>query len=292
MEERVLKMKILFEWDCADDPATLGFIRRIPREYGIIGALRDIAPGELWPEEDIAALRKTSEERFGLPLEAVSNLPVHEDIIRGRGEYRVYIDNYRENIANLARSGVKCVCYGLALPTEPGKMDEGIWENLKFFIGEITPAASKCGVNMALYASNEMDEGFIDKFMAMNHERENGLAMYSSLDVKFRNGFRKMVRKYGALGRVHFACLYSAKILDDIFFNEKAEPFQGASPNLTQIVKTFYDADFDGYLCPGSGNMLADERGDFRDTRNTAQSIALGATYLSGIWETLRACGY
>jgi mannonate dehydratase len=285
-------MKMLFEWECMDDPGTLGFIRRIPCEHGVIGALRGIAPGELWPEADIAALRETAAERFGLPLEAVSNLPVHEDIIMGGGECQAHIDNYRENIANLAGIGVRCICYGLGFPSGMEAMDEELWKNLKFFIDEIIPTASKCGVNMALYASNETDEEFIGKFMELNRERENGLAMYSSLDAKFRNGFRKMVRRYGALGRVHFAYLRSAKILDDISFNEKAEPFDGASPNLTQIIKTFYDADFNGYLCPGSGDIPSGETGNFRGDRGETRDIARGATYLSGIWETLRACGY
>ncbi|MDR1482916.1 MAG: mannonate dehydratase [Synergistaceae bacterium] len=283
-------MKMIFEGDRAYDPMTLGLIRGIPSRHGIIGALHDIAPGEIWPERDIAGLRETAAESFGLPLDAVSNLPVHEDIIMGRGECQVYTNNYKENIANLARNNVKCVCYRFALPMRADTIDEELWENLKIFIDEIIPVASKCGVNMALYASNETDEAFIDKFMSMNRERENGLAMYSSLDIRFRNGFRKMVRKYGALGRVHLAYLYTSKILDDIFFNEKEEPFQGVSPNLTQIIKTFYDADFDGYLCPGTGDMLAGEAENFRDTSNATQDIALGATYLSGIWEMLKTC--
>ena len=301
-------MKMVFQWNGAYDPLKLEFIRRIPCMYGIAASLGHVGAGELWPEDDIRALRETIAQA-GLSFEVISALPVHEDIVLRRGAWAAYVNNYKENIARLAKEGVKCICYGFD-SEEPGYGApfakscleiglEGLWENIRCFIDAIIPVASKCGMNMAMYSDDGSmresgapnfisSEDDIDKFLAMSREKEHGLAMCSSLDMSSRYGYRKMVRKYGAMGRVHFADLRNVKILEDIFFVENEAPSRGASIDMAHILKAFHDADFNGYVCPGSGHVI----GGKAEPPRVFRDIALGATYLSGIWETLEAFGY
>jgi mannonate dehydratase len=317
----VVKMKMVFQWHGVYDPIKLEFIRQIPCVYGIAGSLRHVSEGELWPEGDIRALRETIEGE-GLAFEVVSMLPVHPDILLRQGDWATYVNNYKENVSRLAREGVKCVCYSFSpnmisdfVSDDPEEErggqcgafaenlteigEKGFWSNLKCFIDEIIPTAAKLGVNMAMYLDggsnpeseipNLVSEDGIDRFLALRREREHGLAMRGSLEMSARNGYMKQVRKYGAMGRVHFADLGNVKIPEDIFSVESEHPSQCASIDMAHILKTFHDADFDGYVCPGSGMIFCGKLG--RSAR-AFHDMALWAMYLSGIWETLESFDY
>ncbi len=103
-------MKMTFRWYGKDDPISLDYIRQIPGMYGVVTAVYDVAPGNVWPMESIQNLKKDIEDH-GLTMEVIESVPVHEDIKLGRGRCQEYIDNYKENIRRLAACGVKCICY-------------------------------------------------------------------------------------------------------------------------------------------------------------------------------------
>lgn len=44
-------------------------------------------------------------------MEVIESIPVHEDIKLRRGDYKRYIENYKENIRRVAKYQVKCICY-------------------------------------------------------------------------------------------------------------------------------------------------------------------------------------
>ncbi len=103
-------MKMTFRWYGKDDPIKLDYIAQIPGMTGVVTAVYDVAPGNVWPMESIRAL-KTEIEKHGLEMEVIESVPVHEDIKLGRGRCEEYIENYKENIRRLASVGVKCICY-------------------------------------------------------------------------------------------------------------------------------------------------------------------------------------
>ncbi len=78
--------------------------------YSIVTAVYDVPVGEVWPRENIARLKKLTEDA-GLKFEVIESVPVHEDIKLGLPTRDKYIEAYKENIRRLGEAGVKCICY-------------------------------------------------------------------------------------------------------------------------------------------------------------------------------------
>ncbi len=103
-------MKMTFRWYGDDDKVTLDNIRQIPGVEGIVSAIYDIPVGEVWSLEKIKELKDKIENK-GLTFEVVESVPVHEDIKLGLPSRVEYIENYKQNIRNLGKMGIKVICY-------------------------------------------------------------------------------------------------------------------------------------------------------------------------------------
>lgn len=103
-------MKMTFRWFGKEDSIELNQIKQIPGMTGVVTALYSKPAGEIWDENEISELKKVVES-YGLSMEVIESVPVHEDIKLGIGKCDQYIENYKENIRLLSRYGVKCICY-------------------------------------------------------------------------------------------------------------------------------------------------------------------------------------
>ncbi|MDA3845280.1 MAG: mannonate dehydratase [Vallitaleaceae bacterium] len=104
-------MKMTFRWyGKGNDSVKLSYIKQIPNTEGIVWALHDLAAGEVWPMDRILAVKKQADE-YGLNIDVVESVNVHESIKMGIDEREVYIDNYIETINRLGKVGVKVICY-------------------------------------------------------------------------------------------------------------------------------------------------------------------------------------
>ncbi|MEG2404055.1 MAG: mannonate dehydratase, partial [Oscillospiraceae bacterium] len=97
-------------WYGDSDPISLEYISQIPGMRSIVSAVYDVKPGEVWPCESIAKMKKQCEEH-GMVFDVVESIPVHEDIKLGKPTREKYIENYKENIRRVAKYGIKCICY-------------------------------------------------------------------------------------------------------------------------------------------------------------------------------------
>lgn len=104
-------MRMVFRWfGTGNDTVTLKQVKQIPGVEGIVWALHHIPPGEIWPREEIAEVKRQADE-YGLHTEVVESINVHEDIKLGLPSRDEYIANYKQTIEHLAEFGVKTICY-------------------------------------------------------------------------------------------------------------------------------------------------------------------------------------
>lgn len=104
-------MQMTFRWfGSQKDTITLEQIRQIPNVTGIVPALHELPAGEVWPLDSIIRMRDEI-EAAGFSMECIESVNVHEDIKIGLPSRDQYIENYIESIRNLAKVGVKVICY-------------------------------------------------------------------------------------------------------------------------------------------------------------------------------------
>jgi mannonate dehydratase len=102
-------MEKTWRWFGPSDKVTLEMMRQIGVE-GVVTALHQYAPGELWPEAEIRAAKERI-EAAGLRWSVVESLPVSEQIKYAGPERDALISNYIQSLENLGRSGIHTVCY-------------------------------------------------------------------------------------------------------------------------------------------------------------------------------------
>ncbi len=104
-------MKMILRWfPYGDDSVTLQQIRQTPGVTGVATMIPQIPVGEVWPAEQLIALRDEV-NAAGLEMEVIESVNIHEDIKKGLPTRDRYIENYIKTMENLAKAGVKCLCY-------------------------------------------------------------------------------------------------------------------------------------------------------------------------------------
>ena len=104
-------MQMTFRWyGEGNDTVTLEQIRQIPGVDGIVWALHDKQPGQIWHSDEISKVTDHIKE-YGFNVDVVESVNVHDDIKIGLPTRDSYIENYKQTLRNLSKAGVKVVCY-------------------------------------------------------------------------------------------------------------------------------------------------------------------------------------
>ncbi len=77
---------------------------------GVVTALHQYQPGEIWPAAAVRE-RRAMIEAAGMSWTVVESLPVSEDIKQRSGSYREHLSNYARSLENLASEGIEVITY-------------------------------------------------------------------------------------------------------------------------------------------------------------------------------------
>lgn len=107
-------MRATWRWFGPDDTARIEDIMQAS-VTSIETTLGHLPTGAIWPEEEIAAMRRAVEHpRSGpsnLVWDTLGGIPIHDDIKLGRAGRRQYVEAFRENIRRLAGHGVRRILF-------------------------------------------------------------------------------------------------------------------------------------------------------------------------------------
>lgn len=325
---------------------------------GVVWSLHDKVAGEEWEMERILEVKKQA-DAYGLHIDVVESVNVHDDIKIGLDTRDKYIEIYKDTIKKLSKVGVKVICYNFMpvfdwtrtdlyreLPdgsnalfyekdliqddpkamaenilknagefTMPGweperlanldklfKAYEGITEeklleNCKYFLEKIIPTCEECGIKMAIHPDDPpwpifglpriiRSRDHIKRFLDLVDSEYHGLTLCSgSLGPNLANDIPAMIREFG--DRIHFMHVRNVKVFDNGDFTEVSHRAIDGNVDTIEIMKALDDIDFKGYLRPDHGRHIWGEEKHCRPGYGLYDR-ALGATYLLGVWESIK----
>lgn len=172
--------------------------------------------------------------------------------------------------------------------------EEDLWNNLKYFLDRVIKVCEEVKVKMAIHPDDPPWSIFglpriitnkknIERFLKLYDSKYNGLTLCSgSLGVSPENDIADMVYAFG--DRIHFAHMRNIKITGDKCFEESGHMSEYGSLDMYKIMKAYHDVGFDGYMRPDHGRIIWGESGR---PGYGLYDRALGAVYLSGLWEAI-----
>jgi mannonate dehydratase len=177
-----------------------------------------------------------------------------------------------------------------------GVSHRDLFQNLEYFLKAVIPVCEEYGVSMAIHPDDPPWDIFglpriitgresLERVLSLVDSPFNGLTLCAgSLGSDPNNDLPALIRTFGGRKRIHFAHIRNVKHCGFGHFEEAAHYSDDGSLDLYEIVKAYYDVGFDGTVRPDHGRMI------FGETGRAGYGLydrALGAMYISGLWEAI-----
>lgn len=172
---------------------------------------------------------------------------------------------------------------------------EQLFENLVYFLNGVMPACDETGINMAIHPDDPPWDIFglprivtgaesYEKMINAVPNIHNGFTFCTgSLGAGRFNDLPKMAEKYEK--RIYFAHLRQLKFVNETDFYENGHQTKDGNVDIYAIVKALEENGFTGYVRPDHGRNIWGEEGK---PGYGLYDRALGAAYLSGLFEAVR----
>lgn len=173
---------------------------------------------------------------------------------------------------------------------------ETYWENMKYFLDKVIPYAEQYDIKMAIHPDDPpwplyglpkviTSAENIRTFLNLNRSPYNGLTLCTgSLGADLSNDLPEIIREFSGQGRVHFAHIRNVHHLNEKDFDESAHLSSCGDLDMFEVVKSFVDTDFEGYVRPDHGRMIWGEKAR---PGYGLYDRAIGSNYLLGLWEAV-----
>ena len=175
--------------------------------------------------------------------------------------------------------------------------EETLFEHLSYFLKAVIPVAEEAGIKMAIHPDDPPYPIFslprivtskenLHRLLKIIDSPAHGLTVCTgSLGSVYSNDIYAILEEFAALKKIFFMHVRNIKLHEDgMSFDETAHHSSKGSLDMVKILNILVKHDFDGYLRPDHGRMIFGEAGK---PGYGLYDRALGASYLSGIYETL-----
>ena len=143
-------MKLSFRWYGESDPISLEYISQIPGMRSIVSAVYDVKPGEVWPEESLAKMKKLMADLREKPLTEIAGVKV---VLR-----KDYADGTETNVetgavTEMELKGSNVLKYKLADGTDLVVRPSGTEPKVKVYILASGATKAEADENVAKYTA-------------------------------------------------------------------------------------------------------------------------------------------
>lgn len=125
----------------------------------------------------------------------------------------------------------------------------------------------------------------LQKFFNLVDSPHNGLTLCTgSLGVNLENNIPRIIKKFAR--KIHFVHIRNVKVFNNGDFTETSHRTCDGSLDIYQIIKSFYEIQYKGYVRPDHGRNIWNEK---CRPGYGLYDRALGVMYILGIWDSLNS---